>query len=90
MSLYEGSVKKPIMTSLCFVAVAILGIFSLTKLPIDLYPDIETNTIMVMTACPGASAADIENNLTRPCTECGERFEAHYFGVERKYIVDYP
>ena len=35
MSLYEGSVKKPIMTSLCFVAVAILGIFSLTKLPID-------------------------------------------------------
>ena len=50
MSLYEGSVKKPIMTSLCFVAVAILGIFSLTKLPIDLYPDIETNTIMVMTA----------------------------------------
>lgn len=59
MSLYEGSVKKPIMTSLCFVAVAILGIFSLTKLPIDLYPDIETNTIMVMTAYPGASAADI-------------------------------
>ena len=54
------------MTSLCFVAVAILGIFSLTKLPIDLYPDIETNTIMVMTAYPGASAADIENNLTRP------------------------
>ena len=66
MSLYEGSVKKPIMTSLCFVAVVILGIFSYTKLPIDLYPDIETNMIMVMTAYPGASAADVENNVTRP------------------------
>lgn len=66
MSIYEGSVKKPIMTALCFVAVAILGLFSLTKLPIDLYPDIETNMIMVMTAYPGASAADIENNVTRP------------------------
>ena len=66
MSLYEGAVKKPIMTSLCFVAVAILGLFSLQKLPIDLYPDIETNTIMIMTAYPGASAADIETNLTRP------------------------
>lgn len=66
MSLYEGSVKKPIMTSLCFVAVTILGIFSYTKLPIDLYPDIETNMIMVMTAYPGASAADVENNVTRP------------------------
>lgn len=66
MSLYEGAVKKPIMTSLCFVAIAILGIFSLQKLPIDLYPDIESNVIMVMTAYPGASAADIETNLTRP------------------------
>lgn len=66
MSLYEGAVKKPIMTSLCFVAIAILGLFSLQKLPIDLYPDVESNVIMVMTAYPGASAADIETNLTRP------------------------
>ena len=54
MSLYEGAVKKPIMTSLCFLAVVIFGLFSLSKLPIDLYPDIDTNTIMVMTAYPGA------------------------------------
>ena len=66
MSLYEGSVKKPIMTSLCFLAVAIFGLFSLSKLPVDLYPDIETNTIMVMTSYQGASASDIENNVTRP------------------------
>ena len=37
MSLYEGAVKKPIMTSLCFLAVVIFGLFSLSKLPIDLY-----------------------------------------------------
>ena len=66
MSLYEGAVKKPIMTSLCFLAVVIFGLSSLSKLPIDLYPDIDTNTIMVMTAYPGASASDIENNVTRP------------------------
>ena len=66
MSLYEGAVKKPIMTSLCFLAVAIFGLFSLSKLPVDLYPDIETNTIMVMTSYAGASASDIENNVTRP------------------------
>ena len=66
MSLYEGAVKRPIMTTLCFVAVVIMGLFSLSKLPIDLYPDIESNTIMVMTSYPGASASDIENNITRP------------------------
>lgn len=66
MSLYASAVKRPVMTTLFFVAVAILGLFSLQKLPIDLYPDIETNTIMVMTSYPGASAADIEQNVTRP------------------------
>ena len=66
MSLYEGAVKRPIMTALCFVAVVVFGIFSFSKLPIDLIPDIETNTIMVMTSYSGASASDIENNVTRP------------------------
>ena len=66
MSLYGNAVKRPIMTTLCFVAVVILGLFSLNKLPIDLYPDIETNTIMVMTTYSGASAQDIEQNVTRP------------------------
>ncbi len=66
MSLYASAVKRPIMTTLCFVAVAIMGLFSLSTLPIDLYPDIETNTIMVMTTYQGASAQDIEQNVTRP------------------------
>ncbi|MDO5460110.1 MAG: efflux RND transporter permease subunit [Bacteroidales bacterium] len=66
MSVYESAVKKPIMTSLCFLAIALFGIFSFSKLPIDLMPDIETNTIMVFTYYNGASAEDIENNVTRP------------------------
>ena len=66
MSLYSSAVKRPIMTTLCYVAVVIIGLFSLTTLPIDLYPDIDTNTIMVMTTYQGASAQDIEQNVTRP------------------------
>ncbi len=66
MSLYSSSVKRPVTTILIFVAVVILGLFSLQKLPIDLYPDIDTNTIMVMTTYAGASAEDIEQNVTRP------------------------
>ena len=42
------------------------GYLLLSKLPIDLYPDIDTNTIMVMTTYQGASAQDIEQNVTRP------------------------
>ena len=54
------------MTALCFAAVVLFGLFSYSKLPIDLLPDIDTNVIMVMTAYQGASAGDIENNISRP------------------------
>ncbi len=66
MSLYGSAVKKPVTTALVFVAVVILGLFSLTRLSVDLLPQIETNMIMVMTAYPGASASDIEMNVTKP------------------------
>ena len=91
MSLYEGAVKKPIMTSLCFLAVVIFGLFSLSKLPIDLYPDIDTNTIMVMTAYPGASASDIENNVTRPLENtlnAVKQPETYYLPFFREYVID--
>ena len=66
MSLFASAVKKPITTALVFVAIAIFGIFSLITLPIDLFPHIEGNMIMVMTSYSGASASDIENNISKP------------------------
>ncbi len=66
MSLYSSSVKRPVTTILIFVALIVLGLFSLRSLPIDLLPDVETNTIMVMTSYAGTSASDIEQNVTRP------------------------
>ena len=65
MSIYRSAVNKPVTTFLIFLAFAILGIFSLVKLPIDFFPDIESNVIMVMASYPGASAEDVENNLTK-------------------------
>ncbi len=66
MSLYQTAVKKPITTALIFVGIVIFGLFSYSRLPIDLFPDIETNMLTVITAYPGASASDIETNVTRP------------------------
>ena len=66
MSLYSSSVKRPVTVSLVFVALIVLGLFSLKNLPIDLFPDVDTNTIMVMTSYAGTSASDIEQNVTRP------------------------
>ena len=66
MNIYKTSVNNPITTLILFAAVAILGTVSFTRLGVDLFPDIESNAMMVMTTYPGASAEDIENNVTRP------------------------
>ncbi len=66
MSLYQKSVKNPITTLLVYVAIAIIGIYSYSKLSVDLLPDIGTNNIMVLTNYQGASASDIETNVSKP------------------------
>ena len=65
MSIYRSSVNHPVTVSLIFITVAILGVFALSKLSINLLPDMGTNTIMVMTSYSGASAEDIETNITK-------------------------
>jgi HAE1 family hydrophobic/amphiphilic exporter-1 len=44
----------------------VIGLYSLSRLPVDLYPDIELPFVTVLTTYPGASASDIESNVTRP------------------------
>lgn len=65
MSIYRTAVNKPVTTALVFIAFAIFGIFSFMKTSIAQYPDFDANVILVMSSYPGASAADIETNLTK-------------------------
>ncbi len=65
MKIYESSVKKPITTAIIFVAVVVLGLFSLSKLSIDMLPEIEMNQAIVIVTYPGASAEDVENNVSK-------------------------
>lgn len=66
MSIYGSAVKKPVTTILIFVITMVMGLYSLTQLPVDLYPEIELPFLSVYTTYPGASASDIETNITRP------------------------
>ena len=65
MSLQRTAVNNPVTTALVFVAIAIFGIYSLMNLSINQLPDMETNFIMVLTNYPGASAEDIETNISK-------------------------
>ena len=62
MSIYKTAINKPITTLLIFVAVIILGLFSLARLPIDQMPEIDAPYVSIMTAYPGANSSEIETN----------------------------
>lgn len=65
MSIYKSAINKPVTCALIFIAVFILGLFSLQKLPIDQLPEIEAPYVSVMTAYPGANASEVETNVTK-------------------------
>ncbi len=65
MSIYRKAVNNPVTTSLVFIALAIFGVFSLVNISLDRFPKFDANVIMVMSSYPGASAEDIETNLTK-------------------------
>ena len=65
MKIYETAVRKPISVALIFIGIVFFGLYSLTKLGIDQYPDIEVPYISVITTYPGGNAEDIETNITR-------------------------
>ncbi len=64
MSIYQSAVKRPITTIMLFIAVVVLGAYALRQLSVDFYPEMEFPAISVMTLYSGASAADVETNVT--------------------------
>ena len=65
MSIYRKAVNNPVTTALVFIALAIFGVFSLVNISLDRFPKFDANVVMVMSSYPGASAEDIETNLTK-------------------------
>ena len=64
MKLPEFAVKQPVATMMLFLALGLIGVFSLTRLSIDMFPDIDPPVISILTSWRGASASDIEIEVT--------------------------
>lgn len=65
MKLPEIAVRRPVTTIMVFAAVAMLGSVVFFKLNLDLLPDIEPPAVSVIAPYPGASAADVESEITK-------------------------
>jgi len=66
MTLAEISIKRPIFITCLILVMLVLGVMSLRKLPVDLFPDVTFPFITVTTIYPGAGPTEIETLVSKP------------------------
>jgi len=66
MSMPRFAIQRPIMMAMICSIVVLLGAISLTRLPVDLLPDIQQPTITVRVNYPGVGPLEMEELITRP------------------------
>ncbi|MEW6755605.1 MAG: efflux RND transporter permease subunit [Candidatus Latescibacterota bacterium] len=69
MSIARGPVNRPVLTSIAFFIVIVVGVVSLSRLAIDLMPEITYPTISVVTSYSGVGPQEMEELVTRPIEE---------------------
>lgn len=78
MKIARFTVTRPVFTSMMMLIAIAIGLVSLSKLPIDLMPDVTYPTLSISTTYPNASPEVMEELITRPL----ERAMAAIPGVE--------
>src|SRR5688572_16789769 len=74
MSLPRFSTRRPVAVAMLFLAIALLGVISFARLPIDLLPDISYPKLVIYTSYPDVAPAEVERLIT-------ERVEAEAAAV---------
>ncbi len=69
MDFIQLAVKKPITTVMLMLVIVILGLTSLSRLPIDLLPALEIPVAVVSVTYPGVGPEEMEKLITAPLEE---------------------
>ena len=60
------SVKRPVTTIMFMLIAVLIGLVSLNRLPVDLYPNIEVPVAIVSVNYAGVAPAEMETLVTKP------------------------
>ena len=66
MKLPDRAVRRPVTTAMIFLAIFLFGIIAMQRLPLDIMPELELPALTVITVYPGASAEEVEQQVTKP------------------------
>ena len=66
MWISDTSIRRPVFATMVIVSFMVLGIVSMTRLGIDLFPDVSFPFVNISVAYPGASPEEVETLVTKP------------------------
>jgi len=69
MKIVDLSLKRPILMTMIILALVVLGLFSLSRLGIDIFPKIELPYVIVTIVYPGAGPEEMETLVAEPVEE---------------------
>jgi HAE1 family hydrophobic/amphiphilic exporter-1 len=69
MLISDVSIKRPIFAAVMMLILLTLGLFSLKRLPIDMFPSVEMPVISIVTVYPGASPETVEREVSKRIEE---------------------
>src|SRR5208282_4292657 len=72
------SIRNPYFVVVICLALAVIGITSLARMPVDLFPAINMPVVVVATFYSGMPPQDIETDITNPL----ERFFTQASGID--------
>ncbi len=67
--LIEIATERRVTIAMCAVAIALFGLVSLSRLSVNLLPDISYPTLTIRTELPGGAPLEVESLLTKPIEE---------------------
>ncbi len=79
------SVRHPVSITMLIGVLVVLGIVSLSRMGLDLMPDISYPAVTVITRYPGAAPEEVENMVTKPIEEAVARIS----GVRKVSSLSY-
>lgn len=69
MGLAALCVRRPVFATMLVMTLLVLGLFSFSELGVDLFPKVDLPTVTITTSLPGASAEEMETEVTKPIEE---------------------
>lgn len=69
MFISDFAIRRPIITVVVTVALVAFGLFALTQLEVDEFPDIQSPIVTVLIVYPGASPEEVEREVIDPVEE---------------------